>query len=40
MLDKNLSWKTHMKYIENKISKNIGTLYKAKPFLNKKSLLT
>ena len=36
--DENLSWKTHIKYIENKISKNIGILFKARPFLNKKSL--
>ena len=39
-LDENLSWKTHIKYIENKISKNIGILFKARPFLNKKSLLS
>ena len=40
LLDENLSWKTHRKYIENKISKNIGILFKARPFLNKKSLLS
>ena len=40
MSDENLSWKTHIKYIENKISKNIGILFKARPFLNKKSLLS
>ena len=40
LLDENLSWKTHIKYIENKISKNIGILFKARPFLNKKSLLS
>ena len=40
LLDKNLSWKTHIKYIENKTSKNIGILFKARPFLNKKSLLS
>ena len=40
LLDDNLSWKTHVKYIENKISKNIGILLKARPFLNKKSLLS
>ena len=39
LLDENLSW-THIKYIENKISKNIGILFKARPFLNKKSLLS
>ena len=40
LLDENLSWKTRTKYIENKISKNIGILFKARPFLNKKSLLS
>ena len=40
LLDENLSWKTHIKYIENKISKNIGILFRARPFLNKKSLLS
>ena len=30
LLDENLSWKTHIKYIENKISKNIGILFKAR----------
>ena len=29
-----------MKYIENKVTKNIGFLYRAKPFLDKNSLLT
>ena len=40
LLEENLSWKTHIKYIENKISINIGILLKARPFLNKKSLLS
>ena len=40
LLDENQSWKAHIKYIENKISKNIGILFKARPFLNKKSLLS
>ena len=30
LLDGNLAWKPHMKYIENKIAKNIGLLFKAK----------
>ena len=30
MLDENLTWKPHIKYIENKIAKNIGLLFKAK----------
>ena len=40
LLDENLSWKTHIKYIENKISKNISILFKVRPFLNKMSLLS
>ena len=39
-LDENLSWKDHIKYIENKVAKNIGLLYRAKLFLDKNSLLT
>ena len=40
LLDENLSWKEHIKYTENKIAKNIGLMYKAKPFLDKESLLS
>ena len=40
LLDENLSWKNHIKYIENKVAKNIGLLYRAKLFLDKNSLLT
>ena len=40
LLDGNLSWKDHIKYIENKVAKNIGLLYRAKLFLDKNSLLT
>ena len=40
LLDGNLTWKPHIKYIENKIAKNIGLLLKSKPFLNKQSLLS
>ena len=34
ILDETLNWKKHITIIENKISKNIGILFKAKPFLN------
>ena len=37
--DENVSWKEHLKLTENKVAKNIGLIYKAKPFLNKDSLL-
>ena len=33
LLDDNLSWKEHIKYIENKIGTNIALMYRAKPFL-------
>ena len=39
LLDENLSWKEHIKYNENKIAKNLGLLFKAKHYLNKRSLL-
>ena len=39
-LVENLYWKDHIKYIENKVAKNIGLLYRAKLFLDKNSLLT
>ena len=40
LLGENLTWKPHIKYIENKIAKNVGLLFKVKPFLNKQSLLS
>ena len=40
LLDENLPWKDRIKYIENKVAKNIGLLYRAKLFLDKNSLLT
>ena len=39
-MDENLSWKEHLKYTEYKIAKSIGLMYKAKPFLDKNSLLS
>ena len=39
LLDDILSWKKHTKYLENKIAKNTGLKYRAKPFLHKESLL-
>ena len=38
ILDENINWKDHINMIENKISKNIGLLYKAKPFLDQSCL--
>ena len=39
LFDDNLSWKERIKYLENKIAKNIGLMYLAKPFLDQESLL-
>ena len=39
LLDENLYWKEHIKYTENKIAKNLGLLYKARPFLERNALL-
>ena len=43
MLDVNLSWKDHIKTTEEKLAKNIGLLYRAKPaksYLDERSLKT
>ena len=34
MLDENLTWKDHIKTVENKLAKNVGFLYRAKQFLD------
>ena len=39
LLNENLSWKEHIEYNENRIAKNAGLLYKAKHYLNKRSIL-
>ena len=39
LLDENLTWKEHIKHTENKIAKNLGRLYKARPFLERSALL-
>ena len=38
LLDENLTWKHHNKMIENKVSKSIGIMYKARLILNRRSL--
>ena len=38
MLDENILWKEHIKTAENKLSKKISLLCKAKPSLDNKSL--
>ena len=39
LLNENLDWKEHIKYAENKITQNLGLLYKARPFLDRNALL-
>ena len=39
LLDQHLTWKEHIKLTENKITKNIGISYKARPYLDKRALL-
>ena len=34
MIDENLTWKTHVELVENKVSKSVGILFKASHFLN------
>ena len=38
MVDEHLNWKDHINIIENKLSKNLGLLHKAKQFLNAKAM--
>jgi hypothetical protein len=38
ILDEHLRWSLHIKSIENKISKNLAMIYRAKPFLSSSSL--
>ena len=40
LLDDNLPWKEQVKDLENKVSKNIGLMYRTKPFLDKKSFVS
>ena len=38
MVDEHLNWKDHISIIENKLSKNLCILRKAKQFLNAKAM--
>ena len=40
MVDENLTWNDHIHILENKLSKNIGLLYRAKPYLDKNTMTT
>ena len=37
-MDEHLNWIDHINTLENKLSKNVGLLYKANPFLNAKAM--
>ena len=37
-MNEHLSWIDHINTLENKLSKNLGLLYKEKPFLNAKAM--
>ena len=39
IFNENLSWKEHLKYTENKNAESIGLMYKAKPFLDNRTIL-
>ena len=39
LLDQHITWKKHIKLTKNKIAKNIGILYKTRPYLDKRALL-
>ena len=39
LLDQHLTQKEHVKLAQNKIAKNIGILYKTRPYLDKRTLL-
>ena len=39
LLGQHLTWKEHIKLTENKIAKNIGIIYTARPYLDKRDLL-
>jgi len=38
ILDENVNWSTHINFVSNKISKLLGIMYRAKPFLDQNSL--
>ena len=40
MVDENLTWNDHIYILEKKLSKNIGLLYRPKPYLDKNTLTT
>ena len=39
LVDENLTWIDHIRLVDNKLSKNLGLLHKAKNYLNKESMV-
>ena len=39
LVDENLTWVDHITTVENKLSRNVGLLYKAKNYINKKLMV-
>ena len=40
MVDENLNWNDYIQILESKLSKNIGLLYRVKPYLDKNKMIT
>ena len=40
IIDPKLKWCEHISYVKNKVSKGIGIIFKARPVLDQKCLLT
>ena len=40
LVDENLTWIDHIALVENRLSKNLGLLHKAKNYVNKKSMVS
>ena len=40
MVNENFTWNDHIHILENKLSKNIGLLYKAKPYVDRNTMTT
>ena len=40
LIHENITWSEHIKHVQTKVSKNLGLLYKAKNYLDKRPLLS
>ena len=39
ILDSKMSWTQHIAYVKNKVAKGIGIMFKARPYLDRRSLV-